>query len=151
MISKRRRRSLATRGACWVVLSCLCIAAMGAIVKALGDHLSSFQVAFFRASFGLILVLPLVLSRGTQVLRAKRPCLLLARGICGAVGVTAGFYAVVHMPLADATAITFTAPLFVVLLARFFLREAVDASRWLATIVGFMGVIFLLQPDGGGD
>ncbi len=122
---------------------------MGSIVKTLGDHLSSFQVAFFRAAFGLLLVLPLVLPQGTRVLRAKRPFLLLGRGIAGAVGMTAGFYAVVHMPLADATAITFTAPLFVVLLAGVFLGEAVDASRWFATIMGFIGVVLLLQPDGG--
>lgn len=148
-VRKRKRASPAARAALWIVLSCLCIATMGSIVKGLGDNLSSFQVSFFRAAFGLVLVLPLVLPRGMQVFRAKRPILLVGRGIAGAVGMMAGFYAVVQMPLADATAITFTAPLFVVLLAGVFLGESVDRNRWLATLVGFLGVILLIQPDAG--
>ncbi|MGI9419494.1 MAG: DMT family transporter [Geminicoccaceae bacterium] len=149
MVRRRRRTSPAVWAALWVVMSCLCIATMASIAKGLGEHLSSFQVAFFRAAFGLALVLPLVLPLGMKAFRTRRPALLAGRGIAGAVGMMAGFYAVVHMPLAEATAITFTAPLFVVLLAGVFLGETVDRNRWLATIVGFLGVIFLIQPDTG--
>lgn len=149
MVRRRRRTSPAIRAAFWIVLSCFCIVTMGSIAKGLGEHLSSFQVAFFRAAFGLALILPLVISHGTQVFRTKHRVLLAGRGIAGAVGMMAGFYAVVHMSLAEATAITFTSPLFVVLLAGLFLGETVDRNRWLATIVGFLGVILLIQPDTG--
>lgn len=141
--------SSAIRAALWVVLSCFCIVTMGSIAKGLGEHMSSFQVAFFRAAFGLALILPLVVPRGAQVFRTKHLTLLTGRGVAGALGMMAGFYAVVHMSLAEATAITFTSPLFVVLLAGVFLGETVDRNRWMATIVGFLGVILLIQPDSG--
>lgn len=143
------RRSSAIKAAVWVLLSCFCIATMGAVVKALGTHLSSFQVSFFRAAFALIVILPAVLPHGVTVLRAKRPWLLLARGLAGAIGMMAGFYAVVHMPLADATAITFTAPLFVTLLAGLVLGEVVNGKLWLATLLGFVGALLLIQPSEG--
>ncbi len=149
MVRRRRRTSSAVWAALWVVMSCLCIATMASIAKGLGEHLSSFQVAFFRAAFGLALIVPLIVPLGMQVFRTMRPFLLVGRGIAGAVGMMAGFYAVVHLPLAEATAITFTAPLFVVLLAGVFLGETVDRNRWLATIVAFLGVILLIQPDTG--
>ena len=149
MVRRRRRTSPAFRAALWIVLSCLSIATMGSVAKALGETLSSFQVAFFRAVFGLALIVPLLLPHGLRAFRTKRPLLLAGRGMAGAVGMMAGFYAVMHMPLADAMAITFTAPLFVVLLAGVFLGEVVDRNRWLATLVGFLGVILLIQPSAG--
>ncbi len=142
-------RSSTFKAALWVVLSCFCIAVMGSLAKELGKNLSSFQVAFFRAAFGLAIIMPMVLSNGPAIFRTNRPVLILGRGLAGAIGMIAGFYAVVHMPLADATAITFTAPLFITLLAGLVLGETVDHKLWLATIVGFLGVLMLIQPSTG--
>lgn len=60
------------RGALWVILSCLCIASMAALVKTLGARLDSFQLAFFRASLGLLSVLPFAIGAGWGVLRTRQ-------------------------------------------------------------------------------
>jgi drug/metabolite transporter (DMT)-like permease len=60
-----------------------------------------------------------------------------------------GFYSVVHLPLADATALSFTKPLFVIVLAVIVLKEKVRIRRWSATIGGFIGVLVMLRPGAG--
>jgi drug/metabolite transporter (DMT)-like permease len=105
------------RGALWVTLSCLCIASMSALVKGLGERLDSFQLAFFRSLFGLLSVLPFALAAGRGVLRTRRLGLHLARGLAGTVAMMCGFYALTHLTLAGATAIGFTTPLFLTVLA----------------------------------
>jgi drug/metabolite transporter (DMT)-like permease len=137
------------RGALWVVLSCLSIASMAALVKTLGAHLDSFQLAFFRAGFGLLTVLPFAIGAGVGVLRTRRPGLHLARGIAGTVAMMCGFFALTRLSLADATAITFTTPLFLTVLAALVLHETVRRRRWSATACGFLGVLIMLRPGDG--
>ncbi|MGI9438008.1 MAG: DMT family transporter [Geminicoccaceae bacterium] len=133
----------------WVLLSCLCISVMGVLVKLLGHNLSSFQIAFFRAAFALVMILPLILAKGPAIAKSSRPLLLIGRGLAGTIGMTAGFYAIIHMPLADATAIVFTTPLFVILLAGLVLGESIGTHHWIAAAIGFSGVVVLVQPSGG--
>ena len=71
------------RGALWVILSCLCIASMAALVKTLGARLDSFQLAFFRAAFGLLAVAPFALGAGAAALRTRQLGLHLVRGVAG--------------------------------------------------------------------
>jgi drug/metabolite transporter (DMT)-like permease len=137
------------RGALWVILSCLCIASMAALVKTLGARLDSFQLAFFRASLGLLFVLPFAIGAGWGVLRTRQPGLHVLRGIAGSVAMMCGFYALTRMSLADATAITFTTPLFLTLLAALVLHESVRWRRWSATALGFLGVLVMLRPGEG--
>ncbi|RPG03701.1 MAG: EamA/RhaT family transporter, partial [Rhodospirillaceae bacterium TMED63] len=59
------------------------------------------------------------------------------------------FFAVIHLHLADATAMTFTRPLFLTMLAIFVLKEVVSGHRWGATVIGFAGVIVMMRPFGG--
>jgi drug/metabolite transporter (DMT)-like permease len=78
-----------------------------------------------------------------------RPVAHLARGLAGIAGMFCGMYALVHLPLADAVAISFAKPLFAVLLAALFLSERVGAGRWLATAAGFAGVLIVVRPGSG--
>lgn len=135
------------RGALWILASCLLFATMSALAKLAGERLHSFEVSFFRSFFGLVLLLPLLLRAGPGVWRTSRPHLHITRGAVGSMGLLLGFYAVTNMPLAEATALGFTKPLFQVLLAAFALREVVRMRRWLATAVGFAGVLVMLRPD----
>jgi len=137
------------RGALWMLLSALLFAVMGMLVKWLGSRLDSFQVAFFRAGFGFLIILPFALAAGPSVLRPKRPGMHLLRGLLGASGMSCSFYALAHLPLAQATAYSFTKPLFLVLLAALFLGEKVRLRRLSATIVGFLGVLVMMRPTGG--
>jgi drug/metabolite transporter (DMT)-like permease len=133
------------RGAGWIVLAAVVFAVQALIVKILGQRLDSFQVAFFRCLFGLIVLLPFL--RGTtSFFLTGRPWLHVARSVIGVGGTFCGFYAITHLPLATATAISFTRPLFLVVLALLFLGEAVHWRRWTATALGFIGVLIVLRP-----
>jgi drug/metabolite transporter (DMT)-like permease len=135
-----------TQGALWIVISCVLFSIMQAEVKLLGARLDTFQIAFFRCAFGLAVILPFMVKAGPAVFRTKRPLAHFLRGCLGASAMACGFYSVTHMPLADATAISFAKPLFMIVLAVLFLNEQVRWRRWSATAVGFVGVLIMVQP-----
>lgn len=135
------------RGALWMLAAGVLFTGMGALVKVLGARLDSFQVAFFRALFGLLWILPFAIAAGWPALRTNHPGGHFVRGLIGAIAMFCGFYSVAHLPLADATAYSFTKPLFLVLLAALFLGERVRLRRISATAIGFLGVLVMLQPD----
>jgi drug/metabolite transporter (DMT)-like permease len=135
-----------TRGALWMIAASAAFSIQSAIVKYIGLRLDPFVIAFFNAAFGLVFLLPVVAREGRDVLATKRPVMHLMRGLAGAGGLIGMVYSMVHLPLADATAIAFTKPLFGVLLAAFLLAERVGWPRWLATILGFAGVLFIVRP-----
>lgn len=137
------------RGPLLILVSCVLLTVMAAIVKALGDRLDSFELAFFRALFGFMIALAFVPRAGLRALKTHHFTGHLGRALAGGVGVMCGFYALTHLPLAEATAIGFTQPLFTVLLAGLVLHELVGPRRWLATAVGFLGVLVMLRPGSG--
>ena len=122
---------------------------MSALVKGLGARLDSFQLAFFRALFGLLSVLPFAIVAGWGVLRTHKPLLHVARGLAGTVAMMCGFYALTHLTLAGATAIGFTTPLFLTVMAAVVLHEVVRWRRWSATAFGFLGVLVMFRPGAG--
>ncbi|WP_193185900.1 DMT family transporter [Nisaea sediminum] len=135
-----------TQGAIWIVISCVIFSLMQANVKLLGARLDTFQIAFFRCAFGLAVILPFMFRAGSHVFKTRRPLAHLLRGCLGAGAMACGFYSVTHMPLADATAISFAKPLFMIVLAVLFLNETVRWRRWSATAVGFLGVLIMVRP-----
>ncbi|MDP6345477.1 MAG: DMT family transporter [Alphaproteobacteria bacterium] len=136
------------RGALWVVLGCIMFSGMTAVVKFLGASFDSFQLGFFRALFGLLVVLPFFARHGLGLVRTRRPGLHLMRSVCGASAMLCGFYAITHLPLADAVSISYARALFLIPLAVLFLGEVVRMRRWTATAVGFVGVIIMMRPGG---
>lgn len=138
------RRNL--EGALWMIASGVVFSAQGAIVKQLGLRLDSFEIAFFRCVFGLLVVLPFVLRGGTALFMTGRPGLHVVRALVGVSGMFCGMYALTRLPLADATAISFAKPLFAVVLAATFLGELVGWRRWSATAAGFVGVVVIVRP-----
>ena len=122
-----------------------------ALVKATGESgISSFQTVLVRSIVGLIVIGPMLLRRGIAPWRTNHLKLHLPRSVAGGCAIIIGFYAFTVIPLADATAIGFTSPLFVTVLAVIFLNEQVGWRRWSATVVGFIGVIVIVQPGGVG-
>lgn len=135
------------RGALWMIGASLGFTVNSAFVKTLrAEELDTFQIAFARALFSLVALAPFCYSAGAGVWRSKAPGLQLVRSVCAALGMIFGFYAVGLLPLAEFTALTFTLPLFVVLLAVLMLKEEVRWRRWLATIAGFLGVLIMVRP-----
>ena len=144
---QRHRDNL--RGAFFMVAAAGAFAATAALVKALGDSgVDAFQTVFVRAVIGLAVVGPMLWQRGIVPWRSRHMRLHLSRSVTGGLGVTIGFYAFTVIPLATATAMNFTTPLFITLLAAVVLREKVGWRRWSATVVGFLGVVVMIQPGG---
>lgn len=135
------------RGALWMLGSALLFTVMATLVKVLGSRLSSFEVAFFRSLTGLLFILPLVMRQGISSVHTHRPWLHLLRGGLGSMGMMFGFYAFVHLPLATASAVSFSRTLFLVPLAFLFVGERVGIRRLAATGVGFIGVLIILRPS----
>jgi len=134
------------RVAVWMALAGFAFAAMGGLIKFAARDLHPFEVAFFRCFFGLLWMVPWLLRRGPGALRTGRMTLYWARAVIGLVGMLAGFYALRYIALADATALSFTAPLFATVGAALILRETVRRRRWTATLLGFVGVLIILRP-----
>lgn len=122
-------------------------AAAHGFVRFASTELHPFQISFLRSFFGLIFVLPLILKGPDYSdLRVKLPRMHLIRGFTSSVATLAWFTAVAIMPLGEAVALNFTAPLFATILAAIFLHEVVRVNRWAATLVGFVGVLIVIRP-----
>ena len=116
------------------------------VIKLLsGDHPIA-QLVLWRSASQLLLMLPLMLRGRGHVFATDRPWLHLARGGLSGAGMFTFYFAFSALPLAFATAISFTQPLFLVLLAVLMLGEKVTRRRLVATIVGFSGAILVIRP-----
>ncbi|MFY8092937.1 MAG: DMT family transporter [Niveispirillum sp.] len=122
--------------------------AMNASIKWLGGRYPVSQIIFFRALFAMVVLLPLIWrAGGLMSLRTQRPLGHLARSIIGVVSMTCGFTAITYLPLANASALAFTAPLWTTLLGVLVLGEKVRWRRTVALVVGFTGVLIMVRPD----
>ncbi len=134
------------RGALWMLVAALTMTLQSAIVKDLGATIDSFEIAFFRGLIGSLLVLPVAMRRLRIRDLSHNLGLHTGRAIAGAGSLICTFYAFTAMPLADATAIMFTMPMFMIVLAVPFLGETVGWWRTTATLIGFLGVIVVVRP-----
>jgi drug/metabolite transporter (DMT)-like permease len=121
---------------------------MAALVRHLGQTVPLGEVVFARSFLALIPLLAWIAWRGELLtaLRTSNPGAHLSRSAIGAFAMFLNFAALTLLPLADATAIGFAAPIFSVVLAAMFLGEIIRARRWSAVGVGFIGVLVMLSP-----
>lgn len=137
------------RGALWMCAAATAFALMITLVRHLTDGLHPLQVVFFRTAFGLLAMLPWLLRQGVGVMRTSRLRLHLLRALIGIFAMVGWFTTLSLMPLAEATALSFTAPIFTSVLAVLLLGEAMRARRWSATALGFLGAAIILRPGAG--
>jgi len=139
-----------TIGALWILLAAFLFSIMVTMIKFLGQDLSVFQILVIRQAIMLAIVAPTILRGLPGSLATKRPGLQLTRILFAATAMLCGFTAIIEMPLADATAISFSKTFFITIFAIWLLGETVGVHRWGATIIGFLGVVLMLRPDGEG-
>jgi drug/metabolite transporter (DMT)-like permease len=141
------------------IVSTLAFTFMSACVKLIGQahpgdplYFPVGQTVFCRSLFALIPVFTWLAWRGELVssFRGSHIKDHARRGFFGSVGMFSGFTALILLPLADATAISYAAPLFTVVLAALILKETVRIYRWSAIAGGFVGVIIMLTPHWAG-
>ncbi len=139
-------RSDPLRGALWMVSSCVFFAVLIALIRHLSATLHPLEIVFFRNLFGMLVMLPWLARHGLGTLRTRRLPLYGLRAFFGLIAMVAWFIAISRMNLADAVALSFTAPLFATVVAVFLLREVVRLRRWTAVGVGFVGAMIILRP-----
>ncbi|HEX8841538.1 MAG TPA: DMT family transporter [Sphingomicrobium sp.] len=128
----------------------LSFSTMGAMLKmAATQGLNAPELVFYRSVFSLPVVLLWVLNREKlTVLRPNNPLAHVWRSALGLTSMGLTFQALILLPLADATAINFTAPIFATILSFLILKEQVGIHRWAAVLIGFVGVLVVARPGG---
>lgn len=129
-----------------MLISGAAFAVMMALVRLVSADIHPFEAAFFRNLIGLLLLAPWLAFTGIGVLHAGRLPIHLLRSGLGLGAMLLLFTALSRLPLAEATALTFTAPLFATIGAALVLGERVRRRRWAATFVGFLGALIVLRP-----
>lgn len=129
-----------------MVTACACFAVMNGVVRHLSASLPPLEIVFFRCLFGLLAMAPWLFRAGLITVRTRKPGWQLLRAAIAAFAMAAWFTGISLVPLAEATALSFTTPLFAAVAAVFFLGEAIQSRRWIAIAVGFAGALVILRP-----
>lgn len=143
------RLSANARGALWMLGSALAFTLMTTLIKFLGSDYPAAVQTFYRQLAGLLVLAPVIVRNPRAAFAAKRYDILIFRSSIGTIAVILSFYAYQALPLAEANALSFTRSLWIVPLAIFALGETVGPWRIGATLVGFVGVLIMLQPGSG--
>jgi len=146
-ILSRVKISGTTMGLLLMVLATILFASMHSMVRYAGGDLHPFVLVFFRNFFSLLVVIPLIMRVGRGALKSSHYSLLFLRGVIGITAMLSWFYGLVHVPITEATTLSFTAAIFTVLSAIIFLGERVHFRRWAAIGCGFIGVLVVLRPN----
>ena len=119
---------------------------MDVIVKWSDDYPVG-QVLFFRGFFGIIPILFLIpKERFYDFYKTERPILHIKRCFAGLIAIVSIFIALRNLPLATVVSISFASPIFTTIFSIFLLKEKVGFYRWLAVLVGFIGIIIISEP-----
>lgn len=119
---------------------------MIALIKLAGENLHVAQILLIRQVVMAVIVAPTIFKNFPGSLKTNHFGLQMLRIVLALIAMGFGFTAVVNMPLADATAIGFAKSFFVTICAIFILNEVIGIRRWIAVIVGFLGVLIVLRP-----
>lgn len=118
---------------------------MGVFVKLGAAHFSYSELVFYRSFFGLLLIYPIMLQQRIGI-ATKHWQSHLWRGLSGSIALALFFYCITVLPLATAVTLNYTAPLFLTILTMLVFREKFNPSLTIAIMLGFFGVVLLLQP-----
>ena len=138
-----------TMGIIMMIMAVAILTGMNVMVKMIGTSYHPTQITFMRSLVAMILIFPfLIKAGGLSLLKTKRPGLHLMRSLAGTLGNILYFYAFQRMTIGDVMVISQAVPLFVTIFAVLFLSERVGIRRWVAVLVGFLGVIIAIDPAG---
>lgn len=123
-----------------------CLAGNHSIVRLVSDEVGAFETSALRFIWALPMMLPWILRGQGNVLRTERHGLHFVSASLTALTTALLFLGLAHLPVALATTLNFTAPLFTTIMAVILLKERVELARWAATVIGFLGVLVILRP-----
>ena len=117
-----------------------------ALVRHLSATYSTFEIVIFRLIFGIAVFLPWLFRVGRAGLRTDNFWLYAGRAVFAYSAMFCGYYSVRLITIADSVALQFTLPIFTAILAILLLKERAYAHRWIATVLGFVGVLIIVRP-----
>jgi drug/metabolite transporter (DMT)-like permease len=123
-----------------------CAVMMNVLIRFAAYRLHPFEVTFFRCLFSLFVMLPFIIRSGPSILATPKVGFYTLRAVVGLISMLSWFYGITIVPLATATAVNFTAPLFATMAAALVLHEDVRLRRWAAVVIGFLGVLVIMRP-----
>jgi len=133
-------------GASFMLLWALSFSTAMAFAKSLSPEVDSIMVLFMRYFFGLIFFTPFILQAGIKSFATARPFLHFLRVISVVAAMGCTYYAYRHLPLALATSIGMTGPLFTTVISYVLLKDNVSLPKWGLILVGYFGVLVMVRP-----
>jgi drug/metabolite transporter (DMT)-like permease len=135
-------------GAVLTTAAFFCVALVGTLAKVSGQYTSTGVLLLFQNFICFLFIIPVALRGGWSSLRTDKIGLHVLRAATGTACWYALFFAIKQIPLANATLLTYSAPLWMPLVAWVVTRQRVSRSTWVGAGIGFAGVILVLQPQG---
>jgi drug/metabolite transporter (DMT)-like permease len=132
-------------GALLITASELSLLFTGMIIKQISNEVPLEQIIFLRNLIGLALLLPWLFNKGIKRLHTKRISMHLLRGIVGVSAMVCMFFAWGNLPLAQAALLKQTSPLFIPIIAYFWLQERIGKKTIMALFIGFIGVMMIIN------
>ena len=135
------------RGSLIILVASLLSVLMSSLIKHVGQTIPVIEILFIRQILVLIIISPVLFRNWDTVFKTKIYGMHFSRAALSIIAMYTGFSAVVNMPLAEVTAISFARILFTTILAIIFLKEVIGIRRWSSIIIGFVGVLVVIRPD----
>ncbi|MBT6275419.1 MAG: DMT family transporter, partial [Chromatiales bacterium] len=129
-----------------MLVAMVCFTSMSVFIRLGSQELHPLVVVFFRNFLAVVLLGPWLIRHGRYLLHTRRAGLLATRSVINVIGMAAGFTAITLIPLAQATSLGFTAPLWTTIGAVLVLGEVIRIRRVVALVMGFAGVLIVLRP-----
>lgn len=135
------------RGSLIILVASLVGVLMSSLIKDVGKTIPVVEILFIRQIIVLVIISPVIFRNFDTVFKTKNYGMHSLRVALSIVAMYTGFSAVVNMPLAEVTAISFARILFTTILAIIFLKEVIGFRRWSSILIGFVGVLVIIRPD----
>ena len=130
----------------WMFLWAISFSATMVFVKFI-EGVPTITIVFIRFLFSIILILPVFLGQGRSNLKTPLLPYHAMNSVFRIIALLSTYYAYANLPMGLAASVGYTGPMISIVLAMFILREKVGYRKWLAVIVGYVGVLYMLEPD----
>lgn len=131
---------------CWFILSLFSSTFNDVIAKYTSGNLHSSQVSFLRFLFSTLSLMPIIMFYGKQSIKTSYIFVHIIRGTLLFLGMSAWIHGLSFVQVSTATVVSFSIPIFTLVLSLFFLKEHITWQRWIATVTGFIGIVITISP-----
>ena len=132
-----------------LMTSALLFSIMGVCIRFASETVDNPTVVFFRNAVGLFIFIPMLFKQGLSFIKTDKLWMHTWRSVVGLAAMYGFFYAIAHLKLSNAMVFSYSSPIFIPLIAYFFLKEKISLGMIIAAVVGLIGVLLVAKPDQG--